>query len=43
MDDFIDQKGFGMGIGGIKGGYMGAKVMHIITYKTPFFVNRNQM
>ena len=39
MADLMDQKEFG--IGGIEGG--GQKVTHIITYKTPFFVNGKQM
>ena len=39
MTDLMDQKEFG--IGGIERGEQ--KVTHIITYKTPFFVNGEQM
>lgn len=41
MEDLVDQKGFG--IGGIGGDERGTRVTHIVTYKTPFRVNGQQV
>ena len=41
LADLSDQQGFG--IGGIDGNADGAKVTHIITYRTPYMVNGAQL